>query len=333
MDRARRRPARLIALAALGAIAAAPPPAAPPLRAMRWLAPGADAARVLTRAPTECLGPAASAADAQAIALGRAAFRTPLLLGGQGGRAGLSCESCHRSGRGNPDFDFPGVSGAPGTADVTTAILSSHEAAAVHGPRPIPDLSGPKSALKIPQDRGSRALEAAIDRIITREFDGPEPPPAVLSGLADYVRALSPVACPAAREAPMTAEADLADARLAVEAGARALGGGDAAAAAVALEAARSILGDVDERYASPSLAPLRLQLQAASRALGDAAAEIRRGEPRAAGELTIWLAREPAWAAAVAAWASLSLYDPGRLAAAAAEVQATGRPPSSTLN
>ena len=52
------------------------------LRGERWLAPGMRVA-ALTHQPRECLDPNA---DARLVAIGRAAFRDPLLLGGQGAR-------------------------------------------------------------------------------------------------------------------------------------------------------------------------------------------------------------------------------------------------------
>ena len=146
---------------------------------MRWLAPGVDASQALTHRPTECLGAPPDAETAYQVEVGRAAFRTPLLLGGQAARAGIACETCHRNGRTNPDFDFPGLSGAPGTADVTTSVLSSHRGDGIDNPKPIPNLSGPKTALKTDQDPASGKLEAFIDGIVTQEFDGAEPPPAV----------------------------------------------------------------------------------------------------------------------------------------------------------
>jgi len=298
-------------------MAAAPPPA-PPLRAMRWLAPGVDAAAALTRQPTECLAMPKDAEAAYEVELGRAGFRTPLLFGGQAARAGLSCESCHRAGRGNPDFDFPGVSGAPGTADVTTSVLSSHEADAAHGARQIPDLSGPKSALKVDQDPNSDALAAAIDRIATREFDGAEPPAAVRAGLAAYVRALSPSACPAAASEPVTPGAALADARRAVQAAIAALDHRDAPSAELMIEAARSTLGDIDERYPGLALAPVRRALALASLDLAGAEAAARRDLAAARTDLVLWLAREPAWAPRVMAAAPASLYSRARLAALA---------------
>ena len=140
MDHDRARQGVLI-FAAAGLLAAAAP-ADPPIRAERWLAPAARLT-ALTREPAECLARPGSVSAAKSIAIGRTAFRAPLLLGGQAARAGLSCSSCHRNGRGNPDFLFPGISGAPGTADVTASLLSSHRGDGIFNPRPIPDLAGP----------------------------------------------------------------------------------------------------------------------------------------------------------------------------------------------
>jgi hypothetical protein len=317
LDRSRRRSSRLIALAAFAlafGLAAALPPPAPPLRAMRWLAPGADATVVLTHRPTECLAMPADAQNAYLVELGRAAFRTPLLLGGQAARAGVQCETCHRGGRNNPDFDFPGISGAPGTADVTTSVLSSHRGDGIDNPKPIPNLSGPKSALKVSQDPGSPALEAFIHGIVTQEFDGDEPPPAVLKGLAAYVRALSPGACRAEPTEPMTAAGALADVRRTLLAAIAALDHGDGGAAALMVASARSQLGDIDERYAGLALAPQRAALERAAADLGAAEADARRGAASAKASLTVWLAGEPDWARPVVA-ARGSLYDPRSLA------------------
>lgn len=82
--------------------------------------------------------------------------------GGQAARAGLSFESCHRSGRPHPQFLFPGASGAPGTADVTASLFSSHRGNGRDDPVPIPDLSGPRAR-----------LAPFIHGLVTQEFDGP----------------------------------------------------------------------------------------------------------------------------------------------------------------
>jgi hypothetical protein len=281
---------------------------------MRWLAPGADASVVLTHRPSECLAKPDDAERAYLVELGRAAFRTPLLLGGQTARAGIDCETCHRSGRSNPDFDFPGVSGAPGTADVTTSVLSSHRGDGIDNPKPIPNLSGRKSKLKVSQDPSSPALESFIHGIVTQEFDGDEPPPAVLKGLAAYVRSLSPAACPTHAAEPITTAGALADVRRALLAAIAALDHGDGAAAALMVESARSQLGDIDERFAGPSLAAQRAVLERAAADLGAAEADARRSAGSAKTDLAVWLSEEPTWAPAVAA-TSGSLYDPRKLA------------------
>ena len=319
MDRARRRSRLLIVLAglalALGAARADTP--APDLRALRWIAPGADAVRILTRRPVECLPGPTGRADPWRVEVGRAAFRSPLLLGGQAARAGVACETCHRNGRTNPDFAFPGLSGAPGTADVTSFVFSTHRGDHVDDPRPIPDLGGPKTSLKISQAPDSPALKTFIRGLVTEEFDGVEPPLAVLDGLAAYVRALSPAACGPGGWEAVTAQGAIFDTLRAVAAAQGAMRRGDGATAIVMIQAARAQLGDLAERYAGGALAGERQSLVRASIALGAIADEARRGEPEASESLAVWLNDAHAWRGAVLRTQSLSLYDPGRLALA----------------
>jgi hypothetical protein len=322
LDRPRRRPGLLIAAAALATLAVAlgaAGPAAPPLRAMRWLAPGADAARILTRQPTECFRPPADPERAYSAELGRAAFRTPLLLGGQAARAGVACETCHRNGRTNSDFDFPGLSGAPGTADVTSSLFSSHRGDGVDNPRPIPDLGGPKSVLRISQDPASPALETFIHGLVTQEFDGAEPPPAVLKGLADYVRAMDPAACAGRGEDAVSSGATLAEARRAVRAALSALKRGDGPAAGVMVEAARSQLGLAAERFGGPTLAVDARALAASSEQLRVALDLVRAGRAgEGAQRLVTWLVDSEAVGGQLRRDEPLSLYNPARLKALA---------------
>ncbi len=303
---------RLAPIAAVALLAAAAPP---PLKAMRWLAPGVAPVKALATRPRECLAAPSDADEAYRVELGRAAFRAPLLLGGQAARAGIACETCHQNGRSNPNFDFPGLSGAPGTADVTSSLFSSHRGDGVDNPKPIPDLGGPKDKLKVSQAREGRALEAFIHGLITQEFDGAEPPPAVLEGLAAYVRAMGPVACPAGPDEPVRLSGALADARRAIRAAQAAIERGDASAAAVMVEAARAQLGAMNERYAGPALAPERSLLAAADRDLAVALAGVRSSDPAAGAELSAWLGRSQAWGASLARRERLSLYEPRRLA------------------
>jgi hypothetical protein len=262
MDRRRARTRALIAFAALALAGAADSPKLP-IREARWIAPGALYS-ALSSEPPECLAVPRDPSSARSVAIGRAAFRAPLLLGGQAARLGMSCATCHRNGRGNPDFLFPGLSGAPGTADVTISLMSSHRGDGIANPRPIPDLGGPRSALKIPRDPKRRELERFIRGLVVEEFDGPEPSAELLAGLGAYVRALTPDACRGASR-PITLASRLADVDSALDAARRS--GGETRRLLVA--AARSALGAIDERFTVPGLEGDRALLRDSGALLG----------------------------------------------------------------
>lgn len=308
------------ALAASLALAAAWPSGAAtelPLRAARWL-PHERQAHALTHEPTECLSqPDAKAA--RRLAIGRAAFRTPLLLGGQAARAGLSCNSCHRNGRGNPDFQFRGFSGAPGTADVTSSLMSSHRGDGRHNPTPIPDLSGPARLLKVSRDPANRALETFIRGLIVEEFDGPEPSRLTLDSVALYVRMLSPDSCPSPPVQPTRLANAIADARAAAQAAGSALDAKDPVTARLMLASARTALGTIDERYAAAALAHDRQLLREADRELAAIQNAIDLRKPDVASRIAAWLAKVPRWAEPLARDEPLSLFNPEHLATAAA--------------
>jgi hypothetical protein len=248
------------------------------------------------------------------VEVGRAAFRTPVLLGGQAARAGLACETCHKAGHANPSFLFPGVSGPPGTADVTNSLFSTHRGDGVFNPKPIPDLAGPKARLKVDQGREGRQLETFIHGLVTEEFDGPEPPKAVLDGLADYVRALDPAACPARGAQAVTVAALMADARRALEAAKGEAARGDAPAAVLMVAAARSRLGLIDERYADPALSRERQAIRAADGRLAALQDHLRAHDPDAAATLARWTADSRPLEADLAAREPASLFNPARL-------------------
>jgi hypothetical protein len=283
MDR-RRALARTLSCGAFALLLAATAADSPlPLREARWLAPY-DLYRGLTRQPAECLAPPADAAGRRSVAIGRAAFRTPLLLGGQAARAGLSCASCHRNGRGNPSFLFPGLSGAAGTADVTSSLMSKHRGDGNANPKPIPDLAGPPERRIVSRDPEGRKLERFIHGLVVEEFDGPEPAPAVLDGLAAYVRAIGPGACRAGDSA-VTLAARLDE----VESAVRLSRNADPETRRLLLAAARSTLGAIDERFRLPGLEGSRAILHAADTELR----AIRAGSGDAARWLRLWPERK----------------------------------------
>jgi hypothetical protein len=305
LDRRRRRtgPLALLTAGLVITATAALAQAAPPLKAMLWAPPDADPQRAFATAPPECLKTPASLS----VEVGRAAFASPLILGGQAARAGLSCDSCHRAGRDNPDFQFPGVSGPPGTADVTHSLFSTRRGNGVADPKPIPDLGGPRAALKVPP----ADLETFIHGLVVEEFDGREPPPAILVGLADYVRAMDPSACQAAR-APVTARSLLADARRSVAAAAQTLDRGDRAAADSLIAAARARLGLIDERFIG--LPKARVQLRDADRRLAQARELARQNPAAARAALETWLRELPRLETALTTYEAASLFNPKRL-------------------
>ncbi|MCG8442240.1 MAG: hypothetical protein MI723_10575, partial [Caulobacterales bacterium] len=266
MDPRRRRRA-LLSLplaAALSSAAAAEAPLSAITEA-RWLAERADALAALGPEPPECL-PESARADPQ-VRAGRAAFRTPLLLGGQAARAGLACVGCHRNGGDHPDFHFTGLSGAPGTADVTSALFSKVRGDGVFNPAPIPSLVAGAGAPSVPRDPASGALEAFIRAQIVEEFDGPAPSETVVADLAAYVRSLSADACPPAGEVDRL-ERRLADVADAVAAALAALEREDGEAARLMIASARTELGRIHERFPGAQGEGVRAALVEADRAL-----------------------------------------------------------------
>lgn len=300
MDRGRALARFLNALPLALLLGAAADSATLPVREARWLAPGTVRAG-LSREPSECFARPADPAERRRAEIGRIAFRTPLLLGGQAARAGLSCASCHRNGRGNPDFLFPGLSGPAGTADVTASLMSSHRGDGRFNPRPIPDLGGARDALKVSQDRRDRALEAFIRGLVVEEFDGPEPSARVLDGLAAYVRALRPAAC-GRGERRVTLASRLALVEEAADLAATETGD----TRRLLLAAARSQLGAIDERFAVPGGAPARAVLREADKALRT----LRSDQ----GDMGRWRRQWPGWKRRLLRLESRSLFAAERL-------------------
>lgn len=281
MDRRQAR-ARFLIAATLPLLLAATADAPDlPIKEARWLAPE-GLFEGLTRQPAECFLPPKTARDRNSAAIGRAAFRAPLLLGGQAARAGLSCASCHRNGRGNAAFTFPAISGHPGTADVTSSLMSKRRGDGAFNPKAIPDLAG--VALKVSRDPARQDLKTFIHGLVVDEFDGEEPPPAVLDGLTAYIRALSPAACRGPATVAIRLDGMLADADAAMRSAEDSWRTGDPATARLLVGAARSTLGSIDERFQLPRLEPSRAQLltadaqlRAIQLSLPNAAAKFRR--------------------------------------------------------
>jgi hypothetical protein len=261
MDRGQ-GPARLLILTGLLLLCGAADQPRVPIREARWLQ-SPNVIADLTTLPPECVAYPADKAQRRMVEVGRALFRSPLILGGQAARAGLSCASCHRNGRTNPHFYFPGISGEPGTADVTASLMSEHRGDDIFNPKPIPDLGGDPAKFKISRDPQKDDLRRFIHGLITQEFDGPEPSPAAMDSVVAYIQALRPAACKGT-DVPITLAARLTEVDSAVGLAAKSYAAGDKATGRDLLAAARSTLGSIDERFQLVGLETTRTQLREA---------------------------------------------------------------------
>ena len=308
----RRHPYRFLIAGSLLATAAVAGGSAAdlPIAEARWIAPGRDVVRALTTERGECLALPVEPAARRSVEIGRAAFRDPLLLGGVAARVGLACASCHRAGHDNPDFHFPGLTGAPGTTDTTSAVTSERRDDARFNPKIIPSLVTGEGRVTISRARDG-ALERFIHGLVVDEFDGVEPSPRVLAGLADYVRALRRGAC-APADSSITAASRIDDAARALEAGAQSIEAGDPATARTMVASARSILGTIAVRLPAPVPPAASAEITALSLDMG------RVGQaPTSAADLRALQGRLLALRGQSAEWQRLSLFDRDRLAEA----------------
>ncbi len=269
---------RLVVIFALAASsmatgAAAREPVA--VREAQWLADDADLVAFLTSAPAECLAAPEDEDARYKVEVGRVAFRSPFLLGGQAARGRLSCNACHINGRGNSAFYLEGLSAAPGTADVTSSLFSAVREDRLLNAKPIPDLAGRSEAA----GASPHPITDFIASAVTEEFQGAVPPRAILDGLAAYVSALQPAACEeeTTRQTPRRA---MRDAIRALRVAEEALTRGDTGVADFALVSAQGELGRIAERF--PNSVAARHQLEVLSVRIGKARA-IAGGAPKGA--------------------------------------------------
>jgi hypothetical protein len=307
MDRGQGQ-ARLLILAGLLLLFGAADQPRMPIREARWLQ-SPNVLADLTTLPPECVAWPTDKQQRQVVEVGRALFRSPLMLGGQAARAGLSCASCHRNGRTNPHFHFPGISGEPGTADVTASLMSEHRGDDIFNPKPIPDLGGDPAKFKISRDPNKDDLKRFIHGLITQEFDGPEPSPAAMDSVVAYVRALGPAACKGRTDMPITLAARLGEVDSAVGLAARSFTAGDMTTGRELLAAARSTLGSIDERFQLMGLEAARSQLREADAEL------FQMQEAGAAGIWTAWKRDWPRRKQVMRSVEQQSLFNPAELA------------------
>jgi hypothetical protein len=226
--------------------------------------------------PVACAPPAPRQPDDQSLklTLGRVAFESPALLGGSAARMGLSCASCHINGRGNADFFVPGVSGAPGTADVTSSLFSKVRGNGAFDPVVIPDLAARDGTQM--KDRTSKPFEDKVRGLILEEFDGQAPPPYVFDAVLAYLDSLDIAHC---ADPVATQKADYLDDYAAVMSASTILLKKDAPAEVKLfyIRAARERLERLHERFVDGEAGAA---LEAMSARFASVADDIRNGHP-----------------------------------------------------
>ncbi len=137
----------------------------------------------------ECISPNGLPNEDIQTKLGRIAFNSPRLLGGQASRMGLSCASCHRSGRSNPHFFIKQISAKDGEVDITHSFFSSLGGDDVFNPKAIPDLAA-RNTSKF-SDREHPEFSRFLKQLIEIEFDGRPTPKIIFNALQHYLQKLS----------------------------------------------------------------------------------------------------------------------------------------------
>lgn len=270
-----------------------------------WTTPSEIAA--FLDAPGDCYVAPVDPNEARAAEIGRALFRSPVLLGGPAARVGLSCESCHSNGRVNAHFFLPELTDIPGSVDVTSEWASAVRGDGVRNPRPIPDLAGAGARQAFGGGRDP-SLEHFIHGVITEEFQGAEPPAAVVPALAAYVRALDASACTAST--PLTLMSLANHTRSAFAASHAAAKAGDAATASLVLRATQDELARISERLPATRFARDRADLADLARVLGAARGETGVNAATLDTMAPGWLARFDAIVAHIAPRARQTYFD-----------------------
>lgn len=182
-----------LALLALAGPALAGPPE---IHDRRWLPPGSILAP--DAVPPERLTVAAGAHHL--AELGRLAFRSPEILGGNARLSGIACQTCHTNGGANAVFLIPGLSDRPGRIDVAHRLWNPAADDGVDLPLDIPALHGAAAASPYGTVVRFGSLRDFTRRVIVVEFGGAEPRPDLLDALVEYQLALAAADAPAASE-------------------------------------------------------------------------------------------------------------------------------------
>jgi len=280
--------------------------------ALEWLPPGSLSVESLTRHPQERL----EGGEKQSfyVEFGRLAFRSPDILGGTARKAGLSCQACHANGFATMAFFIPGLSGKPGSIDVSHAFWNLRGDDGIDNPIEIPSLRGVKTKDRFGQDLRTPSLREFTRRVIVTEFSGAEPDALLLDALITYQEKLQPAA---AVSEPVSLQQDLADLIRYLDALRVPLAEEEPALAERMTVMIRGQIGFIHERFAEEDMRGSRGLLEEWSRQLAGIAQQAERGDwvqaRSALAELRQAMATPPA---VLAGDLPRSLYEPEKLKA-----------------
>ena len=221
----------------------------PEIDELKWIDPGFDPVEFLTVVPAECSATTTDPVRSHAVDLGRVAFRSPVLLGGLAARGGISCDSCHRNGHGNPAFHVTGVSSAVGTADVTGSVFSEVRDDHIFNPVPIPSLVDVAARSTFGTVRPTQDLASFVRAAVVDEFDGPSPSASIVDALVAYMVSLRSSDCPDPGRVRVSFESSAGELRETLGVVIGSLDRGDLWAARFSLLSFRAALGRVYRRF------------------------------------------------------------------------------------
>lgn len=170
---------------------------------LKWLPPGSTVQTTLSERPARWIRAEMEGGTMGYTArLGELAFRSPLTLGREAARRGLSCDACHPNGAANVRFFVPGASDRPGNVDVTHREFHFREDDGVTNPVNIPSLRGVRLTAPYGHDGRVASLRDFSRHVIMNEFGGPEIEPWLLDALVAYQQQLAIPPRPEATESP-----------------------------------------------------------------------------------------------------------------------------------
>lgn len=214
-----------------------------------WLKTEEDIVNQLSLQPTECINPEIYTENSYQINVGKAAFNTPSLLGGQAARLGISCNTCHRSGQSNSGFFIAGISDNPGRLDVTHGFFSEVREDNNFNPVPIPTLLNITGKSVFGTVHPQSSLDNFIHGVIVDEFSGQEPAPEVMKAILFFVSALDDASCSPNDNIARDLQTEMAFLETTIDTLYKSIGRDDSENSSILVLAAQSLLQNMHYRY------------------------------------------------------------------------------------